>query len=105
MAINRSLVPASTTVQLQVATGLAYRLKVRPPQGHCLWCGDKADLGHDEFCLVRPTIGRHDAVVWVLANTCLLITRPQCTLSLTPMRGGGGITSGGTALPTMGAEP
>jgi hypothetical protein len=53
-----------------IATGLAYRQPVRPPQGHCLWCGDKADLGDDEICLVqlRATIGRHDAVVWVIGK-------------------------------------
>jgi len=63
-----SIIPYNPTLRLSdydVATGLAYRLQSPPETGHCLWCGDKAELGHDELCLTRPrgTIGRHDAIV------------------------------------------
>jgi hypothetical protein len=63
-----SIIPYNPTLRLSdydVATGLAYRLQSPSETGHCLWCGDKAELGHDELCLVRPrgTIGRHDAIV------------------------------------------
>jgi len=63
-----SIIPYNPTLRLSdydVATGLAYRLQSPSDTGHCLWCGDKSELGHDELCLTRPraTIGRHDAVV------------------------------------------
>jgi hypothetical protein len=68
-----SIIPYNQPLRLSdydVATGLAYRLQVPPKDGHCIFCGDKAELGHDELCLVRPrgTIGRHDAVVRVIGR-------------------------------------
>lgn len=68
-----SIIPYNQPLRLSdydVATGLAYRLQVPPKEGHCMWCGDNAELGHDELCLVRPrgTIGRHDAIVRVIGR-------------------------------------
>lgn len=53
-----------------VATGLAYRLQIPPSSGHCLWCGDATDLGHDELCLnrTRGTIQRHNAIARAIAQ-------------------------------------
>jgi len=61
-------IPYNPTLRLSdyvVVTGLAYRLQSPSETGYCLWCGDKAELGHDELCMTRPrgTIGRHDAIV------------------------------------------
>jgi hypothetical protein len=68
-----SVIPYNHPLRLSdydIATGLAYRLQVRAREGHCGWCGDKAELGHDEICLNRPraTIGRHDAIVRVIGR-------------------------------------
>ena len=68
-----SVIPYNHPLRLSdydIATGLAYRLQVKAREGHCTWCGDKAELGHDELCLNRPraTIGRHDAIVRVIGR-------------------------------------
>jgi hypothetical protein len=68
-----SVIPYNHPLRLSdydIATGLAYRLQVQAKEGHCGWCGDKAELGHDEICLNRPraTIGRHDAIVRVIGR-------------------------------------
>ena len=68
-----SVIPYNHPLRLSdydIATGLAYQLQVRAKEGHCGWCGDKAELGHDEICLNRPraTIGRHDAIVRVIGR-------------------------------------
>jgi hypothetical protein len=55
MAINHPLLPATTTVRLRYCDRACLPSTGQTtPQGHCPWCGDKADLGHDEICLVRP---------------------------------------------------
>jgi hypothetical protein len=68
-----SIIPYRQQLRLSdydIATGLAYRLQTPPASGHCMWCGDSAELGHDELCLnrTRGTIQRHNAIARAIAQ-------------------------------------
>ena len=82
-----SIIPNNPTLRLSdydVAKGLAYRLQSPSETDHCLWCGDKAELGNDELCLVRPrgTIGRHDAMVRTIG--CYLASDHSTQVKIEP---------------------